>query len=247
MQIPSINWKPRKITFKRIWKFVYRFFLWFLGLSIFLVILFRWVPVPITPLMISRAIEQKRDGKEVKMQRNWKPLEKISPHLQLAVVCTEDQNFLKHHGIDFIALEKAINNTEGRSRRRGASTITQQVAKNVFLWNGRSFLRKGLEAYFAVLIDLFWSKQRIMEVYLNVIEMGDGIYGAEAASKTYFRKSAKKLTKEQAATIASILPNPRRFSARNPGTYTRGRISWTLQQMRFWGGKLDYDRYKKKK
>ena len=181
------------------------------------------------------------------MQRKWKPLKKISPHLQLAVVCTEDQNFLTHHGIDFIALKKAINNTEGRSRRRGASTITQQVAKNVFLWNGRSYLRKGLEAYFAVLVDLFWSKKRIMEVYLNVIEMGDGIYGAEAASKTYFKKSAKNLTKEQAATIASILPNPRRYSARNPEPYIRGRISWTLRQMRFWGGELEYDRYKKKK
>lgn len=183
----------------------------------------------------------------VKMQRQWKSLKKISPHLQLAVVCTEDQNFLTHHGIDFIALEKAIDNTEGRSRRRGASTITQQVAKNVFLWNGRSYLRKGLEAYFAVLIDLFWSKQRIMEVYLNVIEMGDGIYGAQAASKAYFGKSAKTLSKKQAATIASILPNPRRYSARNPGPYTRSRISWTLQQMRFWGGSLDYNRYKKKK
>ena len=229
MLIPATIWKSRKVNFRKIWKFGCRFFLWFLGLSIFLVILFRWVPVPVTPLMISRTIAQKQDGTQMKMRRNWKPLEEISPHLQLAVVCTEDQNFLKHHGIDFIALEKAIYNTEGRSRRRGASTITQQVAKNVFLWNGRSYLRKAFEAYFAVLIDLFWSKQRIMEIYLNVIEMGDGIYGAEAASKSYFRKYAKNLTKEQAATIASILPNPRQHSARNLGSYTRSRISWTLQ------------------
>ncbi len=195
-----------------------------------------------TPLMVIRAMEHKQAGQEIRMIREWKSLDQISPHLQLAVVCTEDQNFLKHHGIDFGALRKAINNEDGRSRRRGASTITQQVAKNVFLWNGRSYLRKGLEAYFAILIDFFWSKQRILEVYLNVIEMGDGIYGAEAAAKTYFRKSAKSLTKEQAAAIASILPNPRRYSTTRPSSYTLSRIAWTMQQMRFWGGKLDWDK-----
>lgn len=195
--------------------------------------------------MLSRALEQKIDGREVKTSKEWVPLEEISPHLQLAVVCTEDQNFLKHHGLDFGAIKKALDNKDGRKRRRGASTISQQVAKNMFLWNGRSYLRKGLEAFFAVLIDLFWSKERIMEVYLNIIEMGDGVYGAEAASKIYFGKSAKHLTKREAATIASILPSPRRYSAKKPGPYVRGRIDWTLQQMRFWGGRLDYDRYKK--
>lgn len=198
-----------------------------------------------TPLMVIRAMEHKQASQEIRMIREWKSLDQISPHLQLAVVCTEDQNFLKHHGIDFGALRKAINNEDGRSRRRGASTITQQVAKNVFLCNGRSYLRKGLEAYFAILIDFFWSKQRILEVYLNVIEMGDGIYGAEAASNAYFSKSAKSLTKEQAASIASILPNPRRFSATRPSSYTRSRIAWTLQQMRFWGGRLDWQKEKK--
>lgn len=239
--------KPSRILRGILWRFVRRVALWFFGLSFFLILLFRWVPVPITPLMVSRAIDHKLDGKEPKIIKEWKSLEELSPHLQLAVVCTEDQNFLKHHGLDFGALRKAYYNTEGRSRRRGASTITQQVAKNMFLWNGRSYLRKGLEAYFAVLIDFLWPKERILEVYLNIIEMGDGIYGAEAASVIYFKKSAKNLTNEQAATIASILPNPRRYSATRPSAYTRGRIAWTLQQMRFWGGKLDYDRYKDKK
>ncbi len=230
-----------------LWRVSKRIVLWFVALSIFLVILFRWVPVPITPLMVSRAVDHKLEGKGPKIIKEWKSLDELSPHLQLAVVCTEDQNFLKHHGLDFGALRKAYFNVEGRSKRRGASTITQQVAKNVFLWNGRSYVRKGLEAYFAVLIDLFWSKERIMEVYLNVIEMGDGIYGAEAASKKYFGKSAKNLTKRQAATIAAILPSPLRYSATRPSPYVSRRIDWTMQQMRYWGGRLDYDRYKDKK
>lgn len=242
---------PRTALHRRIlsalWRIAWKGALWFIGLSIFSVILFRWVPIPFTPLMVIRAAEYKMDGKYVKWQRQWKPLEEISPHLQLAVVCTEDQNFLWHHGLDFGALEKAYLNTEGRERRRGASTISQQVAKNVFLWNGRNYVRKGLEVYFTVLIETFWSKQRIMEVYLNVAEMGDGIYGAEAASRAYFKKPASKLTKEQAATLASILPSPRRYNAKRPGPYLQRRINWTLLQMRFWGGKLDYDREKRER
>ena len=187
------------------------------------------------------------DGKDMKLDKTWKPLEKISPHLQLAVVCSEDQNFLKHNGFDFGAIQKAIKHNEKSKRKRGASTISQQTAKNVFLWPGRSWVRKGFEVYFTFLIELFWSKQRIMEVYLNVIEMGDGIYGAEAASQTYFKKSAKDISKQQAATISSILPSPLKYNARKPSAYLQGRINWTLQQMRFWGGKLDYEKEKKSK
>jgi monofunctional biosynthetic peptidoglycan transglycosylase len=237
----------RKSLLKRIWRFCWKAALWFIGLSVFSTILFRWVPIPVTPLMLIRCVEQKMDGKEMKLAKDWTSLENISPHLQLAVVCTEDQNFLWHYGIDFGALKKAMDNTDGRKRRRGASTISQQVAKNVFLWNGRNYVRKGLEVYFTLLIETFWSKERIMEVYLNIAEMGDGIYGAEAASQAYFRKPAAKISKEQAATLACILPSPRKYNAKRPGPYLKGRINWTLQQMRFWGGKLDYDKKKKRR
>ncbi len=235
-----------KKLLSKIWRFIWKLSLWFLIISIVSVIVFRWVPIPITPLMVIRCVEQKVDGKEMKLDKDWAPLEELSPHLQLAVVCTEDQNYLKHNGFDFGAIEKAIKHNKTNKRKRGASTISQQVAKNVFLWPSRSWVRKGFEVYFTFLIELFWSKQRIMEVYLNVIEMGDGIYGAEAASKAYFNKSAKDLTKRQAATIAVTLPNPIKFNAKRPSAYLNKRISWAMQQMRFWGSKLDYDKEKKK-
>jgi len=235
-----------KKLLSRIGKFCLKLSLWFLAISILLVILFRWVPIYITPLMVIRCVEQKMDDKEMKLDKSWKPLEEISPHLQLAVVCSEDQNFLKHRGFDFGAIKKAIKHNKTSKRKRGASTISQQTAKNVFLWPGRSWIRKGFEVYFTFLIETFWSKERIMEVYLNVIEMGDGIYGAEAASKDYFKKPAKEISKRQAATISSILPNPIKYNAKKPSSYLQGRINWTLQQMRFWGGKLDYEKEKKK-
>lgn len=236
-----------KRILKRVWKIAWKGALWFFGVTIFLVIVFKWVPVPVTPLMVIRCVEQKADGKKMKLDKKWKSRSKISPHLQLAVVCTEDQNFLKHRGFDFGAIEKAIEEGKRGKRKRGASTISQQVAKNVFLWPGRSWIRKGFEVYFTFLIETFWSKKRIMEVYLNVAEMGDGIYGAEAASQAYFHKPASKLTKREAATLAVILPSPLRYNARRPSGYLQGRIAWTLQQMRFWGGKLDYDKVKSKK
>jgi monofunctional biosynthetic peptidoglycan transglycosylase len=216
--------------------------LWFVAISIASVILFRWLPVFVTPLMLKRCVEQKMDGEDMKLNKTWKALSEISPHLQLAVVCSEDQNFLNHHGFDYSAIKKAIEKNKKSKRKRGASTISQQVAKNVFLWDGRNWLRKGFEVYFTFLIELFWSKERIMEVYLNVIEMGDGIYGAEAAAQEYFHTSALKMSKRQAATIASILPSPLKYNAKNPSPFLQGRINWTLQQMGFWGGKLDYDK-----
>ena len=236
-----------KKLLSRIGKFCLKISLWFIAISITLVVLFRWVPIYITPLMVKRCIEQKMDGKEMKLNKTWKPLEEISPSLQLAVVCSEDQNYLKHHGFDFGAIKKAIEHNKKSKRKRGASTISQQTAKNVFLWDGRSWVRKGFEVYFTFLIELFWSKERIMEVYLNVIEMGDGIYGAEAASQAYFKKSAVGISKQQAATISAILPSPLKYNAKKPSAFLQGRINWTLQQMRFWGGKLDYDKEEKKK
>ena len=215
----------------------------FLVLSIVSVIIFRWVPVPITPLMLIRCVEQKSDGKTMKLEHDWVSLEKISPKLQLAVVCSEDQNYLKHFGFDWGAIEKAMKANESGKKIRGGSTITQQTAKNVFLWPGRSYIRKAFEAWFTLLIEIFWSKERIMEVYLNSIEMGNGVYGAEAAALHWFKKSAVKLNKDEAAAIAAVLPNPLRYSANPPTSYISKRKNWIKQQMSFWGNQLDYDKY----
>ena len=228
----------------RIWTILWKACVGFFILSIVSVIIFRWVPVPLTPLMVIRNIEQIGDGKGLVMEHDWVSLEEISPKLQLAVVCSEDQNYLKHFGVDWGAIQKAMKENEKGKRIRGGSTITQQTAKNVFLWQGRSYLRKGLELWFTLLIEVFWSKERIMEVYLNSIEMGNGIYGAEAASQYWFHKSAKKLTKDEAAAIAAILPNPIRYRANPASSYISQRKAWIKQQMNFWGNKLDYDKYK---
>ena len=215
--------------------------MWFFIISIASVILFRWVPIPITPLMIIRCIEQKQDDKETKLKKDWEPLEKISTHLQLAVVCSEDQNFIKHNGFDFEAIDKALEYNKSHKKKRGASTISQQTAKNVFLWPGRSWFRKGLEVYFTFLIETFWSKERIMEVYLNVIEMGNGVYGAQAASKEFFKKNANELSKTEAARIAAVLPSPLKFNAGKPSSYIQSRANWVNNQMRLWGGVLKYE------
>jgi monofunctional biosynthetic peptidoglycan transglycosylase len=233
----------RKILGK-IWTIFWKTCVAFFVLSIVSVIVYRWVPVPITPLMLIRDVEQLKNGKGVTMEHDWVPLEEISPKLQLAVVCSEDQNYLKHFGVDWGAIQKAMKENEKGKRVRGGSTITQQTAKNVFLWQGRSYLRKGLELWFTLLIEVFWSKERIMEVYLNSIEMGNGIYGAEAASQHWFHKSAKKLSKDEAAAIAAILPNPLRYKANPASSYIVQRKAWIKQQMNFWGNKLDYDKYK---
>jgi len=229
---------------RKILGIIWRLVLGFVILSVVSVIIFRWVPVPITPLMVIRSIEQKMDGKKMKMEHDWVPLEEISPKLQLAVVCSEDQNYLKHFGFDWGAIEKAMKENEEGKRMRGASTITQQTAKNVFLWPGRSYIRKAFEVWFTLLIEIFWSKERIMEVYLNSIEMGDGVYGAEAAAQHWYKKKAIKLTKDDAAGIAAVLPNPRKYKANPPTNYITKRKVWIKQQMNYWGNKLDYNKYK---
>ena len=213
--------------------------LWFFGLSILSVIVFKWVPVPFTPLMITRAIDQKIDGKEMTCSHDWEPIENISTNLQKAVIASEDGNFLKHSGFDFTAMQKAFKNNNRGRKLKGGSTISQQTAKNVFLWQGRSYVRKGLEAYFTVLIELIWGKERIMEVYLNSIEMGEGVYGAEAAAKYWYKTDAKSLTKKQAAGIAAILPNPRKFKASNSSSYIEKRKGKIVKVMRHIG-KLEY-------
>jgi monofunctional biosynthetic peptidoglycan transglycosylase len=209
--------------FKKIKRIIWKTFLWFNIISLFLVLLFKFVPVPFTPLMAIRAIEQKMDGKEMRSSHDWVPIEEISPNLQKAVIASEDGNFLTHSGFDFKAIEKAYESNQKGKKVKGGSTISQQTAKNVFLWQGRSYVRKGLEAYFTVLIELFWSKERIMEVYLNSIEMGDGVYGAQAAAKHWYHKDAKNLSRIEAAGIAVILPNPRKFKAVNSSNYINRR------------------------
>ncbi|MDG5491014.1 monofunctional biosynthetic peptidoglycan transglycosylase [Psychroserpens sp. SPM9] len=219
---------------KRFFRFVFKTLFWVFIFSILIVVVFKWVPVPITPLMVIKNIEQ-TDANKKGWQHDWVPLETISPNLQLAVICSEDQLFLTHNGFDIKAIEKAYENNKKGQRIKGASTISQQVAKNVFLWPERSWLRKGLETYFTFLIELIWSKERIMEVYLNSIEMGPGIYGAEAASQYWFKKTASRLSKDEAAAIAAILPNPTRYQA-NPATpYISSRKGWITKQMRYFG------------
>ncbi len=230
-----------KEFFKKVWRFLWKAAVCFFVLSIVTVIVYRWVPVPVTPLMLIRCVEQKIDGKKLMLKKDWEPLENISPNLQLAVVCSEDQNFVRHSGFDFEAIDKAIKYNEHHRKKRGASTISQQTAKNVFLWSGRSWVRKGFEVYFTFLIECLWSKERIMEVYLNVIETGDGIYGAEAASTLFFHKKASNLSKGEAALIAAVLPNPIRFSVAKPSGYVLRRQGWIIHQMALWGGSLQYD------
>ncbi|MDR2651210.1 MAG: monofunctional biosynthetic peptidoglycan transglycosylase [Prevotellaceae bacterium] len=222
--------------------------------SILLTLAYRWINPPVTPLMLSRAMSG------ASINKTWKNIEDISPHMVAAAIASEDNNFLGHSGFDFVAIEDAINEYKHgkRKRQRGASTISQQTAKNVFLWQGRSWVRKGLEVYFTFLIENLWSKERIMEVYLNVIEMGDGIYGAEAAGQTYFHTSAKKLSKWQSALITACYPNPRKRNPAKPSTYIVKRANQIVSLMSKIGNteftsenikaaKERYRQYKKKK
>ena len=213
---------------KRFFRFIFKLVIGLFLFSVFLVIIFKWVPVPFTPLMAIRYFEN--PGEEIR--HDWVPMEEISPNLQLAVVASEDQNFLSHNGFDYEAIKKAIDESKRRKKSsRGASTISQQTAKNVFLWPERSWLRKGLEVYFTFLIELLWSKERILEVYLNSIEMGKGIYGAEAASLAWFGKPAENLTQHEAAAIAAVLPNPRVYRANPASSYIQQRKNWIVRQM----------------
>lgn len=220
-------------------RFLFKVFLWFIGLSLFFVVLFKFIPVVFTPLMVIRAIENKMAGKENNFSHDWESLDNISVNLQKAVIASEDGTFLKHNGFDFVAMQKAYKSNERGRRIKGGSTISQQTAKNVFLWQGRSYLRKGLEAYFTVLIETIWGKKRIMEVYLNSIEMGDGVYGAEAAAEHWYRKEASNLTPMQAAGIAAILPNPRKYSATSSSSYINRRKSKIVRVMRH-VGRIEY-------
>ncbi|MBX2889757.1 MAG: monofunctional biosynthetic peptidoglycan transglycosylase [Saprospiraceae bacterium] len=238
---------PRDESGKLLWgkyfrRLLLRLTLWFFGLTIGFTLLYAVVPVPLTPLMVIRCWEQAWDGdRSVRLRHQWVSFDALSPHLQLAVVCSEDQYFLEHTGFDFQAIEKAYTHNKTHKRKRGASTISQQTAKNVFLWPKRSWLRKGLEVYFTFLIETLWSKQRIMTVYLNSIEFGDGIYGAEAAAKHFFGKNAAQINRQESALLAAVLPNPIVRKVEKPSAEVRERQLWVLGQMRMWGGKIDYE------
>ena len=207
----------------------------FFGSTILSVVALRFIPVYFTPLMFIRLGEQIAKGEEMKMRHRWVPLDEIAPSLPLAVMASEDDSFMEHNGFDFNAIEKAAKrNMRNKNKRKlGASTISQQTAKNVFLWPGRTWVRKGFEVYFTALIEMMWSKERIMEVYLNSIEMGDGIYGAEAVAQRHFHCSAKELSKAECAMIAVSLPNPRKFDSAHPSSYMRKRQSRILREMKF--------------
>jgi monofunctional biosynthetic peptidoglycan transglycosylase len=175
-------------------------------------------------------------GRTYHADYRWVPWSRISPHAALAVIASEDQNFATHHGFDVESIQKAVDAHERGERLRGASTISQQVAKNLFLWSGRSYVRKGLEAYFTALIEVTWSKRRILEVYLNIVELGDGVFGVEAASQRDFHKPASRLTADEAALLAAVLPNPIRLRVSRPSAYVEERRGWIVQQMDQLGG-----------
>ena len=209
----------------------------FAAATVLQVAVLRFVDPPLSAFMAARQVEAWAEGDvSFRVAYDWRDLDEISPHLPLAMVAAEDQNFANHHGFDFKAIEKArINNAKGR-KVRGGSTISQQVAKNLFLWQGGGYFRKGVEAWYTLMIELMWPKTRILEVYANIAEFGDGIYGAQAASRSYWKKDASKLSPAESARMAAVLPSPRRYSVANPGPYVKGRTNKIQRQMRQIGG-----------
>lgn len=231
---------------KRIIKYLFLTLALLFGLSIFSVAFYRFVPVYVTPLMLIKAISPGYG-----INKEWVPIERISKNMQRSVIRSEDAKFYVHYGFDFEAIQKAQEYNKRHKKKKGASTITQQTAKNVFLWPSRTYIRKGIEAYFTVLIELMWPKERILEVYLNVIELGPGLYGVEAASKKLFKKSALKLSMSEAALLTAVLPNPIKLKAGRPSAYVlkrqeqiMGRINRPVEPSlddEYFDGKADDD------
>lgn len=216
---------------KRLWRWLVGALAAFVVFSLLAVLLLRWVPPPGSAVMLARVIVEGRP-----QHYQWVSMEHISPEAALAVVAAEDQKFPLHAGFDFEEIRNAMRGHAKGRRVRGASTVTQQVARNLFLWQGRSYLRKGLEAWFAGLLELLWPKRRILEMYLNIAEMGERTFGVEAASRRYFGVSADGLTRRQAALLAAVLPSPRRYRVDRPSPYVLERRNWILKQMRQLGG-----------
>ncbi len=230
----------KKISFKQR---VFKIFKWIFKLAIFsfiatvlLVFSMRWINPVTSSIMIQRQISSLFKGEFELVKYRWVSYDDVSKYMPIAIVAAEDQNFPNHFGFDFKQIEKALKENKKGKRIRGASTITQQVAKNLFLWEGKSFIRKGIEAYFTLLIELLWDKRRILEVHMNIAEMGDNLFGVGIASLAYFKKPAIKLTMAQAALLAAVLPNPKRFSVVKPSGYVRGRQNWIIRQINSLGG-----------
>jgi len=218
------------------WRLTARVALWVLGVSIVLMVLpvvtLRWIDPPTSAFMVQRRVAGVFDASRRRsIQYDWVDLKEVSRNGQLAVIAAEDQKFLEHEGFDFESIEKALEARKRRGRLRGASTISQQVAKNLFLWPGKNWLRKGIEAGYTVLIETFWPKRRILEVYLNIAEFGDGVYGVEAAAQEFYGKRAARLTRHEAALLAAVLPNPKRMHADRPSRYVERRAWWIERQM----------------
>jgi len=234
MASKSTKPKGKKSLFKRIAIIAGKVLLWFFIFSVIWVIAYRFINPPITFLMVQRNWERKAAEKPAKIKNEWVKFEDISDNMKRAAVSAEDQLFLKHMGFDLNAIEKAYesNLKKGKKKIKGGSTISQQTAKNVFLWPGRSYVRKVFEAYFTLLIEVLWSKERILEVYLNVIEMGDGIYGAEAASQKYYGHSCRKMSRSEAALLAACFPNPLRWNPNKATRYIKHRQYLIMRNMR---------------
>ncbi|MBL4707236.1 MAG: monofunctional biosynthetic peptidoglycan transglycosylase [Flavobacteriales bacterium] len=221
-----------KKLFRQIFLRIFKLLVTLVVFSVIWVLVYKYVNPPISGMMFYKWMSEEN----YTIKKEWKSLEAITPSLPLAIISAEDQKFLRHNGFDVDAIQKAIQQNKNSGRKRGASTISQQVAKNVFLFPTRSYLRKGLEVYFTSLIELIWGKRRIMEVYVNVVELGEGVYGVEAAAQSYFKKSANQLTKQEAALMATVLPNPLLFRLGKPSAYMVKRKHWVMRQMKNLGG-----------
>ncbi|AHG19743.1 peptidoglycan transglycosylase [Chania multitudinisentens RB-25] len=228
-----------RVAFLWLWYWLKRGVLVVVGLWLAGIVLFAFLPVPFSAVMVERQISAWLSGDfSYVAHSDWVPMEEISPNMVLAVIAAEDQKFAGHWGFDVAAIEKALSHNERRPTRiRGASTLSQQTAKNLFLWDGRSWLRKGLEAGLTAGIELVWTKRRILTVYLNIVEFGEGTFGVEAAAQRFFNKPAKRLTAAEAALLAAVLPNPHRFKVNAPSGYVMQRQRWIMHQMQQLGGK----------
>ena len=227
--------RPRSLV-RRFVARVYQLIALLLAVSVLATVAMRFIPPLTTAVIVERRVGALVHGRAYHVDYRWVPWSRISPLAALAVIASEDQNFATHRGLDVESIQQAIDAHEHGQRLRGASTISQQVAKNLFLWSGRTYVRKGLEAYFTALIELTWSKRRILEVYLNIVELGDGVFGVEAASERYFHKPASRLSTDEAALLAAVLPNPIRLRANHPSAYVEERRGWIVQQMEQIGG-----------
>jgi monofunctional glycosyltransferase len=235
--------KPRLWSWRGMWRLFFRLIVIFIVTSLLLVLALRFIDPPTSAFMLARAWDARVAGeKDFRLRQSWQDIENMSRSLPVAMMAAEDQRFPDHHGFDLVEIRKAIDARGGRKSPRGASTISQQVAKNLFLWSGRSYVRKGLEVWFTGLIELTWPKHRILEVYLNIAEFGDGVYGAEAAAQRYFGVSAQRINSAQAARMAAVLPNPKKFLVAKPSAYVLQRQRWIERQMRQLGGTAVTDR-----